>query len=411
MGMLKNLAAAAAIALGATQALAQAYPDKPVRVIISFTPGSSTDIVGRVVMAKVAEYWGQPVVNENRAGAGGSIGSREVAVAAPDGYTLLVNSTSYVVVASTYAKLPYDPINDMTGVALLAHPASVTARLDHALRLTRDYQGLYFIADDGSHGRELWWSDDSAPVRTTIKLWDGSTFPPPAITLGSDLKGAVGNRLYLATDSETQEVQVYDITDPTTITTGNLVNSYDLPGSGNARSIAVYGDNVFVGTLDDPPNKQFYSIEMSETGPMVLNDALSMNGSVLNLALQDGYAYAATSYNVVAVTSGTDRVITSRRTSWPRRRLSSVSSSDSNRKYSVKCRGAGAFRCRIVFCLADPQLLAGFRIDGVGIGQQIDEVHGITRGAFGPYRNGRAYPVLSFERPVGAAGQIGRAHV
>ncbi len=70
-------------ALGSVQA--QTFPDKPVRVIISFTPGSSTDIVGRVVMSKVSEYWGQPVVAENRGGAGGSIGSAAVAKSAPDG--------------------------------------------------------------------------------------------------------------------------------------------------------------------------------------------------------------------------------------------------------------------------------------------------------------------------------------
>jgi len=101
-------------------ALAQAWPDKPVRVIISFTPGSSTDIVGRVVMAKVAEYWNQPVVNENRGGAGGSIGSREVAVSAPDGYTLLINSNAHTVNPAIYAKLPYDTLKDFTDIAPLA---------------------------------------------------------------------------------------------------------------------------------------------------------------------------------------------------------------------------------------------------------------------------------------------------
>lgn len=65
-------------------ALPQAYPSKPVHVVISFPPGSSTDIVGRIVMHKVSELWGQPVVPENRSGAGGSIGSAAVARAAPD---------------------------------------------------------------------------------------------------------------------------------------------------------------------------------------------------------------------------------------------------------------------------------------------------------------------------------------
>jgi len=99
---------------------AQTYPDKPVRVIISFTPGSSTDIVGRVVFAKVSEYWGQPVVAENRGGAGGSIGSAAVAKAAPDGYTLLINSSAHSVNPAIYASLPYDTVKDFTDIAPLS---------------------------------------------------------------------------------------------------------------------------------------------------------------------------------------------------------------------------------------------------------------------------------------------------
>jgi tripartite-type tricarboxylate transporter receptor subunit TctC len=98
----------------------QSYPNKPVRVIISFTPGSSTDIVGRIVMQKVSEYWGQPVIAENRGGAGGSIGSREVATSAPDGYTLLINSTAHAVNPAIYAKLPYDTVKDFVDIAALA---------------------------------------------------------------------------------------------------------------------------------------------------------------------------------------------------------------------------------------------------------------------------------------------------
>jgi len=99
---------------------AQGYPSKPVRVIVSFTPGSSTDIVGRVVMQKVSEYWNQPAVIENRAGAGGSIGSNVVATAAPDGYTLLINSSAHAVNPAIYAKLPYDTLKDFTDIAPLS---------------------------------------------------------------------------------------------------------------------------------------------------------------------------------------------------------------------------------------------------------------------------------------------------
>src|SRR5438445_1281955 len=116
------LAVAAAFA---TQAVAQSYPTKPVHVIISFTPGSSTDIVGRIVMNKVSEIWGQPVVPENRAGAGGSIGSAAVAKAAPDGYTLLINSNAHSVNPAIYAKLPYDTVKDFTDIAPLAMQPNV----------------------------------------------------------------------------------------------------------------------------------------------------------------------------------------------------------------------------------------------------------------------------------------------
>lgn len=101
-------------------AAAQAFPNKPVKVIISFTPGSATDIVGRIVMQKVSEYWGQPVVPENRSGAGGSIGSALVAKADPDGYTLLINSSAHAVNPAIYAKLPYETTRDFVDVAPLA---------------------------------------------------------------------------------------------------------------------------------------------------------------------------------------------------------------------------------------------------------------------------------------------------
>jgi len=114
-----------ALAASALQAFAQGYPDKPVHVIISFTPGSATDIVGRVVSAKLAEYWGQPVVADNRSGAGGSIGSNVVAKAAPDGYTLLINSNAHAVNPAIYAKLPYETTKDFTDIAPLAEQPNV----------------------------------------------------------------------------------------------------------------------------------------------------------------------------------------------------------------------------------------------------------------------------------------------
>ena len=114
-----------ALALVAAPAIAQGYPNKPVHVVISFTAGSATDIVGRLVSAKLAEYWGQPVVPENRAGAGGSIGSALVAKAAPDGYTLLINSNAHSVNPAIYAKLPYDTAKDFVDIVPLSMAPNV----------------------------------------------------------------------------------------------------------------------------------------------------------------------------------------------------------------------------------------------------------------------------------------------
>jgi tripartite-type tricarboxylate transporter receptor subunit TctC len=104
---------------------AQTFPNKPVRLIIAFTPGSSIDIVGRATAAKLQEMWGQPVIAENRAGAGGSIGSKFVVDAAPDGYTLLANSSAHAANPGIYAKLPYDTLKDFTDLALLGSTPNV----------------------------------------------------------------------------------------------------------------------------------------------------------------------------------------------------------------------------------------------------------------------------------------------
>jgi len=107
--------------LYAAGACAQAWPAKPVRLMVPFPPGGSTDIVARIVAQKLSERLGQPIVIENRGGAGGTLGTAVVAKAAPDGYTLGVASTStHVVAPSVYAKLEYDPVKDFAPVSLMA---------------------------------------------------------------------------------------------------------------------------------------------------------------------------------------------------------------------------------------------------------------------------------------------------
>jgi tripartite-type tricarboxylate transporter receptor subunit TctC len=124
MKVLKTLLGAMLSAL-AVSAAAQNYPTKPVQVILAFTPGSAVDIVGRIVAAKLSEMWGEPVVNDNRAGAGGSVGSAVVARAAPDGYTLLVTSNAHTVNPAIFAHLPYDTLKDFTDIVPFAEQPNV----------------------------------------------------------------------------------------------------------------------------------------------------------------------------------------------------------------------------------------------------------------------------------------------
>ncbi len=116
---------AAALAAFSLQASAQGFPNRAVHIVITFPAGSATDIVGRIVAQKLSEFWGQPVLPENRGGAGGSIGSAIVAKAAPDGYMLMINSSAHVVNPSIYAKLPYDTVKDFVDVAPLVGQPNV----------------------------------------------------------------------------------------------------------------------------------------------------------------------------------------------------------------------------------------------------------------------------------------------
>lgn len=111
----------AALLAAPLMALAQAYPSKPVRVVVTFPPGSTPDIVGRALASRLQEAMGQPFVVENRAGAGGNIGADVVAKAAPDGYTLLVSTNGvFAINKALYKSMPFDPDKDLVPVSLLA---------------------------------------------------------------------------------------------------------------------------------------------------------------------------------------------------------------------------------------------------------------------------------------------------
>jgi len=120
---MKRALAALAVSLAVlapAAALAQAFPTKPIRLVVTYPPGGGADLMARLVAPKMAEALGQQVVVENKPGASGQIGAAEVARAAPDGYTLMLDASSFAVNPSLYAKLPYDPNRSFTPLAVLA---------------------------------------------------------------------------------------------------------------------------------------------------------------------------------------------------------------------------------------------------------------------------------------------------
>jgi tripartite-type tricarboxylate transporter receptor subunit TctC len=107
-------------------ALAQQWPSKPIRAVVPFAPGSTIDILGRIVLEPLSAALGQPIVVENRGGAGGSIGTAHVAKADPDGYTILIHASAHSATPAAYPNAPYDAARDLRGVAIFGVVPNVT---------------------------------------------------------------------------------------------------------------------------------------------------------------------------------------------------------------------------------------------------------------------------------------------
>ncbi len=137
---------------------AQAYPTRPVRLMVPFPPGGATDIIGRLVAAKMQEVWGQPVVVENKPGAGTVVGTDYVAKSAPDGHTLGMVVTAYVINPSLRKDLPYDTLKDLAPVThvsvqhlvMAAHPSLAANNIAELIALAKKDPGKLAYATPGS---------------------------------------------------------------------------------------------------------------------------------------------------------------------------------------------------------------------------------------------------------------------
>jgi tripartite-type tricarboxylate transporter receptor subunit TctC len=148
---------ALAMLVAASAAFAQSYPDRPVKLIVPFAPAGPTDVIARIVADKLSASLGQQFYVENRAGAGGNIGTGAVAQAPADGYTLLVASTGLVVNPSLFAKVPYDPVKDFAPISLVAvspnvlivHPSVAAQSVKELVALIKANPGKYSYATAG----------------------------------------------------------------------------------------------------------------------------------------------------------------------------------------------------------------------------------------------------------------------
>ena len=156
--MKKILLAAFALVLSAG-ALAQTYPSKPIKIIVPFAPGGFTDVAARILQKELAPVIGQPIVIENKPGAGSTIGTAEVAHGQPDGYTLVMISTTHVITPHLYkGRMPYDALKDFTPVmkiaegpyVLVAHPSLPARNVAELIALAKAKPGTIDYASSGN---------------------------------------------------------------------------------------------------------------------------------------------------------------------------------------------------------------------------------------------------------------------
>jgi len=145
-------------AIPAPAANAQEYPSRPIRIVVPTLAGGSADILARLIGGKLHERWGQPVIVDNRAGAGQMIGADAVAKAPADGYTMLLPTVTYTTSAATQPKLPFDPVNDLAGITMVGdgpflvtvHPSLPVKSLKELIALARAKPGDLNYASSGT---------------------------------------------------------------------------------------------------------------------------------------------------------------------------------------------------------------------------------------------------------------------
>ena len=218
------LLAAACTAFAAPAALAQKFPDKPIRFIVPFPPGGGNDILARAIAPKMGEFLGQPVVIDNRAGAGGNIGTDLAAKSAPDGYTIVIASNQVTINPWLYAKLPFDIEKDFVAVAqaasvpmvLAVHPSVPANTLKEFIALAKASPGKFNHGTPGNGTPQhiaFEVFNHAASVQVTHIAYKG-TGPAIADLIGGQVQSAIGTMASLEQHVKAGKLRALGVTTP-----------------------------------------------------------------------------------------------------------------------------------------------------------------------------------------------------
>ena len=218
------LLAAACTAFAAPAALAQKFPDKPIRFIVPFPPGGGNDILARAIAPKMGEFLGQPVVIDNRAGAGGNIGTDLAAKSAPDGYTIVIASNQVTINPWLYAKLPFDIEKDFAAVAqaasvpmvLAVHPSVPANTLKEFIALAKASPGKFNHGTPGNGTPQhiaFEVFNHAASVQVTHIAYKG-TGPAIADLIGGQVQSAIGTMASLEQHVKAGKLRALGVTTP-----------------------------------------------------------------------------------------------------------------------------------------------------------------------------------------------------
>jgi len=233
-------------------AQAQAYPNRPVKVIIPWPPGQATDLAARIVGEKLSQALGQPFIMENKPGAGGAIGTEMVVKAAPDGYTLLASSSGPISIMPNLQKIPYDPLKDLAPVsltarapfALIAHPSFPAANAREFVALVRANPGKYSFASSGTGATAHMFAElfnSMAQLKVLHIPYKGSV---PALTdvMGGQVSYAVETVASVVGHAKSGRLKVYGVT-----TAKRAAAMPDVPPLAEAADIPGYDVGAWIG--------------------------------------------------------------------------------------------------------------------------------------------------------------------